>query len=241
MGTRGGVGATTVTLNLAGIIADLSKKQVALVDIDPQEGSIALMLDIEPSRGLRDALEKPDRIDSLFIERVMSKPLKNLAVLSAEESLHDRINIHDDAADTLLKEVREKFDVVVLDIPRYLSPFARQCLKQADHVVLVTELTLLSLRDALRLGDLMRETLKIKPAVIVANRVGFAPKQEMQPVDFEKGVGTKIARSIPFAPELFMQIGVSNEIPPLKMKSPCRCSSRYCKHLAEQLVPEAKG
>ena len=119
MGTRGGVGSTTITLNLAGVLAELSKKPVALIDIDPHGvGSVALALDIEPSRGLREAMEKPDRIDSLFIERVMIKPHKNLSVLSAEEALHEHISPHDQAADALLGELRTKFGAVFLDIPR---------------------------------------------------------------------------------------------------------------------------
>ena len=109
IGTRGGVGTTTIGLNLAGIIAEQLGKPVALADIDPREGSIALALDMEPSRGLREALERPDRIDSLFIERVMSKPAKHLAVLSAEESMQDHLAIHDQAANVLLKELRDKF------------------------------------------------------------------------------------------------------------------------------------
>lgn len=237
MGARGGVGATTVSLNLAGILASLTKKHIALVDIDPQEGSIALALDIEPSRGLRDALEKPDRIDSLFIERVMTKPLKNLSVLSAEESLQDMLNVHASASEMLLRELRDKFDIVILDIPRHLNTFGKQCLKQAEQVILVTELTLLSLRDALRDTDMMRESLKLKPPIIVANRVGFAPKQEMQVADFEKGVNAKIAHRLPFAPDVFMQI--SSEIPAIKHKAHAAMKSLY--NLAAQILPEAKG
>lgn len=233
MGTRGGVGTTTVALNLAGILASQAKKPIALVDIDPQEGSVALALDIEPSRGLRDALEKPDRIDSLFMERVMSKPMKNLSVMSAEESLLENIAVHDHAADTLLRELRAKFDVILLDIPRHHSAFTKQCIRQADHVVMVTELTLLSLRDALRLSDLMRDSFKMKPPLIVANRAGFAPKQELLPADFEKGINAKITQRVPFTPELFMQI--SGDIPAVKQSSHAGAKSLYA--LAEQLVP----
>ncbi|MDE3059705.1 MAG: AAA family ATPase [Pseudomonadota bacterium] len=237
IGARGGVGATTIAINLAAVIADLSKKQTALVDIDPQGGSIALALDIEPSRGLREALEKPDRIDSLFIERVMSKPLKNLSVLSAEESLQDQLHAHDRAAESLISELRNTFDIVLLDIPRHPSAFSRQCLRQAEHVVLVAEPTLLSLRDALRLSDLMAESFKMKPPVIVVNRVGLAPREEMPIADFEKGLNAKVACRVPFAPQLFMQ--VSNDIPVLKHGQQEAMKSLYA--LAGQLVPEAKA
>jgi pilus assembly protein CpaE len=236
-GTRGGVGASTIAINLAGAIADLSKKNVALVDVDPQEGSIALTLDIEPSRGFRDVLEKPDRIDSLFMERVMNKVNKNLSVLSAEEALHDNIRVHDQAAEALLKELRNQYDVVVLDVPRFLSTFNRACLKQAEHVVMVTDLSLLALRDMLRVGDVMRETLKIKPSVIVANRIGMVPKHEMPVADFEKGANSKIACRVPFAPDIYMQI--SNDIPAVKQKTHAAVKPLHA--LAVQLVPEARA
>lgn len=237
IGTRGGVGATTVALNLAGIIATgAPKKNIALVDLDPQEGTVSLSLDIEPSRSLRDALEKPDRIDSLFIERVMTKPMPNLSVLSAEESLLEHIKIHENAGELLLKELRAKFDFVVIDVPRYLNNYARQCLRKADFVVVVTELTLLSLRDVLRLGDLMRESFKMNPPLIVANRVGFATKQEMKVADFEKGINATIAYSIPFMPDVYMPI--SPEIPAVKAKA--HISTRPLYELAAQLVPVLK-
>ncbi len=236
MGARGGVGATTIGLNLAGIVAEQSGKPVALVDIDPQEGSVALALDIEPSRGVREALERPDRIDSLFIERVMTKPTKNLSVLSVEESLQETLIINDQAADVLIKELRDKFSVVVLDIPRHLTAFSKQCLKQVDAIVLVAELTLLSLRDTIRLADMIREQLKMKPPIIVANRMGFSSGHEMEIVDFEKGADSKVLYRVPFTPDVFMQ--VTGEIPATKHKSHAAVKSIYA--LAAQLLPEAK-
>ncbi|MFW0777340.1 MAG: AAA family ATPase [Rickettsiales bacterium] len=236
MGTRGGVGATTISTNLAAIIADLTKKEVALVDIDPQEGSIALMLDLEPGRGFRDALEKPDRIDSLFMERVMTKPHKRLSVLAAEEAFQEKVVIADDAATLLIKELKAKYDVLVLDIPRHLRTFSRQCLEQADHVVLVTELSLVGLRDTLRLQDMMREGLKMRPPVVVANRVKLS-KHDMKEADFAKGIGGKVEFTIPFSPDIF--IPPSEEIPALKFRSMPSLKGLY--KLAEHLEPEAKS
>lgn len=236
IGTRGGVGATAVSLNLSGIFAALTHKQVALLDADPNIGSVALTLDLEPSRGLRDALEKPDRIDSLFIERVMQKPMKNLAILSSEDSLNEVVHVHEDAAQILLKEVRSSFDVVVVDVPRHLTNFERQCLRQADHVVLVTEPTLQGLRDTLRISDMMRDSLKTKPPVVVVNRVGLAPKQEVSLADFEKGINTKVAHTIKFSPDVYMVIG--GEIPSVKHKDNTNITPLY--NLAAQLIPDAK-
>ena len=234
IGARGGVGATTLALNLAGVFAECSAKKVALVDFDPQEGSISLQLDIEPSRGLRDALEKPDRIDGLFIERVMTRPHPNLAVISAEESIQEAVHISEYAADALLKELCDKFDVIVLDIPRHLNPFSKQALKKSDHVLLVAELTLQSLRDTLRLSDLMHDQLKMKLPQLVINRFGMAPKQEMSVADFEKGTNMKMIQRVAFVPDIFMQIGT--DIPSISMKKHPDTNPLY--ELAASLVPD---
>ena len=236
MGARGGIGASTISLNLAGIFAENMKNPVALIDVDPQMGSIALTLDLEPSRGLREVMEKPDRIDSLFMERVMLKPHKNLSVMGAEEAMHETIHYHDQAPAMLLNELRGKFSLIVLDLPRRLDATNREFLKKADYVVLVAELTLLSLRDTLRLGDLLRDTLHLKPPVIVMNRIGMVKKQEMMPADFEKGVNAKIACSVPFAPDVFMQI--SSEIPSVKMKNNPAIKPLF--DLAGLMVPSMK-
>lgn len=237
IGTRGGVGASTVSANLAGIIADRTGKQVALVDVDAYYGSIAISLDIDPSRGMREALENPDRLDGLFIERVVSKPLPNLSVLSSEEALHDTIQLHERALPVLMRELRGKFDYVILDLPRHLDGFVRGCLQQAEQTVVVTELSLLSLRDCLRLTDLMRDHLHVKPPLILANRSGLAPKIEMQVSDFEKGISATLTAKVPFVPDVFMPI--STDIPAVKKKT--HAAIKPLMALAEALVPELKS
>ena len=71
---------------------------------------------------------------------------------------------------------------------------------------------------------------------MVINRVGLAPKQEMQPSDYENGVGSKVAIKIPFAPDVFMRVG--NDIPAVKMKT--HPSVKALLLLANELIPEAK-
>lgn len=235
MGSRGGVGATTVAINIAAALGDRTQKKVALVDLDPQEGSISLALDIQPSMGVRDVLEKPERIDSLFLDRVMSKVGKYLAVLSAEERLSERLAVDEQAAFPLLEELRGKYDYVVLDVPRHMNHFSRACLQKADFTILVTELTLLSLRDTLRMQDAMREAWKMKPPLILANRVGLAAKQEVPLVDFEKGIGAKVTAQVPFTPDLFMP--VSREIPAVKNKTHAAIKPLY--QLISVVAPQA--
>lgn len=236
MGTRGGIGNTALAINLAGIFAD-AKKHTALVDLDPHDGSLAVLLDMEPSKGFREALEKPDRMDSLFLERVMQKHGPHLSILSSEETMQDRVIIHDSAADALLKELKEQYQIIVLDMPHYLNAFSRKCLSKADHVVLVTELTLVSLRDTLRISDMMRDGYKLKPPIVAINRFGMAPKHAIKETDFEKGTGAKIAYKIPYAPDVFMPVGT--DIAAVKSKNHPAVKPLY--QLASQIVPEVKA
>jgi pilus assembly protein CpaE len=233
LGARGGVGVSTLALNLAGLIAEFGHKKVALVDLDPQEGTLSLQLDIEPARGLRDALEKPDRIDSMFIDRVLTKPHPNLNVISAEEALKEVVHFSEYAADALLREVTEKFDVVVLDVPRHLNEFTKEALRKATHILLVGEPSLQSLRDVLRLGDLLRDTIKAKPPGLVINRTHLAAKHEMSVADFEKAVAMESLARIPFAADIYMPI--STNIPAVEHHT--HAAVLPLLELAKQLVP----
>lgn len=237
IGARGGVGTSTMALGIAGVISSHTKKKVAAVDIDPYFGSIALSLDIDPSRGMREALENPDRLDALFMDRVVTKPTENLAILSSEEALHEDISVNDKALPVLMRELRSQFDYIVLDVPRRVDAFHKDCLQQADHVMLVTELSLLCLRDTLRVSDLMRERLNIKAPHIIVNRVGLASKIEMKVEDFEKGINTKLAAKIPFAPDVYMPI--STELAVIKKHT--HAAVKPLTAFAETLFPELKA
>lgn len=198
IGSRGGVGATTVAVNMAWILANRLNEKTVLLDFDPQLGTVALALDLEPGKGLRDALEKPDRIDGLFVDRVTVRVNDKLSIMSTEEPMDENIVPHEMAAEGLFKQCRLKYQYIVVDLPRTLSLFTRHAITHADHVVCVTEYTIAGLRESLRYLEYCRDVLKVKPPVFVANRVGLAGKHQMPQDEFEKGLGAKVSFNIPF-------------------------------------------
>lgn len=201
VGARGGVGASTVALNLAWLLSHQFQQKTALLDLDPQLGTAALSLDVEPGKGLRDVLQKPERIDSLFLDRVMVRLDETLSILSTEEGIEEQIDTHEQAAVALYKQTRTKYDYIVVDVPRWLNPYTRNALANADQVICVTELSLLALRESVRYLEYIRDSLKVPAPMFVANRVGVAGKNQMPQGEFEKGLGAKVDFSIPLALE----------------------------------------
>ncbi len=197
-GSRGGVGASTIAVNLAWLLAHKLEQKTALLDFDPQLGTAALALDLEPGRGLREALEKPDRIDGLFMDRVMVRLDDQLSILSTEESLEENVAASAAAAEALFKQTRPKFSHVVVDLPRTLSPYTRYALGHSDHIICVTEYTIMGLRESLRYLEYCRDVLKVPLPIFVGSRVGMAGKHQMPQPEFEKGLGQKVAYNIPF-------------------------------------------
>ncbi|MGI9435951.1 MAG: AAA family ATPase [Geminicoccaceae bacterium] len=197
-GSRGGVGATTLATNLSWIVAQQRRRRVALVDLDLQFGTVALALDIEPSHGLREALENPDRIDGLFMDRVMTQHSDRLFVMSAEEGLDETLLIDFGAIELLLSELRSKFHYVIVDLPRSATPATHQILEHATDLVLVTDFSLAGMRDTMRTMGFLPTINASCNATIVVNRVGEHKQGEMPRVEFEKGIGRGVDLVLPF-------------------------------------------
>ena len=192
---RGGAGASTVAVNLAWALASEAPGKCALVDLDLRFGTTAMMLDLEPGRGFKEALDNPGRIDSLFMERAMVRASDNLSLLAGEEDVAAEPVIAEGALDVLFDMLAGAFDHVVVDVPRW---------HLADHVVrldrlfLVTEPTLAGLRDALRLKDATREAAGPDlPILIVLNKGGAAKTGELAAADAVKGGLPKPAYVLP--------------------------------------------
>jgi pilus assembly protein CpaE len=202
IGARGGVGTTTLSVNLAALYAGEFALPTALIDIDAHFGCEALALDLMPGRGLRDALEKPDRVDALFLERVMMKPRPNLSVLSAEEPLNETISMQANAGEMILGALREKFRVIVVDMPRQMNLMTRHLLSEADHLLIVAEPHITSMRDCLRIKDLAVEQWKCSSVQVILNRIGLVKAHELSIKDFHKSYGGESALQLPYVPEV---------------------------------------
>jgi pilus assembly protein CpaE len=197
-GTRGGVGATTIATSVAWLIAQERRRRVGLVDLDLQYGTVALSLDLEPSHGLREALENPNRIDGLFMDRVLIQHSERLFVLSAEESPDETLLLDYGAVELLMTELRNKFHYVVVDLPRTTTACTQQVLQSATDLILVTDLSLAGMRDTMRMTGMMPTTNASCSTTLVVNRVGEHKQGEMPRAEFEKGVGRKLDLLLPF-------------------------------------------
>jgi len=196
VGAHGGVGATTLAVNTGWALATEMKKQVAIVDLDLKFGSVSLALDIEPGRGLREALQHPERIDSLFVAGAAVGINDRFYVLGSEEPLEDGVEFHPDALELLLAELRRSFDVVILDIPRSVAVQQQAALAEAT-VAVVSDMSLLGVRDTLRLSGFAKRAYTDSSVITVVNRVGGDKKNEVPRKDFEKGIEAKIDVIVP--------------------------------------------
>lgn len=197
IGTRGGCGATSVAVSVAWAFAEQHKVQTMLLDLDLQLGSAAMSLDLEPSRGLREILSNPDRIDSLLVRSAVTRAGDRLGLLSAEEPLDAPLDLHGEALKSLLKSVEEDHDVVVMDVSRRLDALAKAALEVSDTVCVVTDLSLPGMRDTKRLLKLLAERRPQGRIVLAANRVdGVAGEIPLD--EFERAVQAKMDFVLPF-------------------------------------------
>ncbi len=131
LGTRGGVGTTTVATNLAWYLANNETRRVALVDLDIFFGDAALALNVKVGGGLREVLENPTRIDELYLERTLVLSGKRLYVLAAEERLDIPVKFDPEALPTLFDPLRKQYHYVVVDVPRHSGSFIQQVMDAA--------------------------------------------------------------------------------------------------------------
>jgi pilus assembly protein CpaE len=200
VGTRGGVGASTIATSLAWLLSTEHKLPTALLDLDVHFGTGALALDLEPGRGLTDAIENPSRIDGLFIERAMIRANENLALLSAEAPISAPLLTDGAAFVQLEEEFRHAFDVTVIDLPRNILINFPHLLANANVAVLVIELTLASARDAIRLLSWFKSHAGHVRTIVVANKCQ-AGHGEISQADFESSIERKIDIAVPADPK----------------------------------------
>ncbi len=205
IGARGGVGASSIATSLAWLFGEKSSRSTAILDLDVHFGTGALALDLEPGRGLTDAIENPSRIDGLFIERAMVRASDKLSVLSAEAPLSQSMLTDGSAFFQLQEELRAAFECTVIDLPRNMLVQHPHLLQEVQAAVLVTELTLAAARDVIRILSWFKSNAPQSRILVVANRVPTTGAPEVSRKEFETSIERKVDMIVPLDTKIAAQ------------------------------------
>ncbi len=204
VGARGGVGTTFLATNFASLVSEEKFRRIALVDLDLHFGTVSLYFDLKQSSGLKEALENPDRMDPLFVDRLLVPVDDRLSIVSAEESLDDPASYKPESALFLLKTLSEQFHYLAVDLPHYSNGISQSVISHAHIMVLVADPSLASLRDAARLIRLFGPEEGGRKIVVVINKSGLYEKGEVSLDNFEKTLEHKVSQVLPFDPKIPM-------------------------------------
>jgi pilus assembly protein CpaE len=203
-GAKGGVGASTIAHNLAWCIAERCHLNTTAVDLDLSFGTTALDFNIDPQQTVIDALLVPERVDEVFLDRLLTKQSDKLMLFSAPASLERDFDIPYESYDIVIDRVRRTAPYVVLDLPHVCSPWLRQTLNSADDVVIVATPELASLRNTKQMVDRIKATRpNDSPPTIILNMAGVPKRPEIPTKDFGEVVGVQPGFVLPFEPQVF--------------------------------------
>lgn len=194
IGARGGVGATALALSAGWTLAQAGAR-VVLLDLDLHFGAMALALDTVPAPGLRDLLASPDRVDATLIDAALVRidgrtaASTQLALLAGEVALEAAVEATPAGVAALLAALSRSADTIIVELPRQLGPAARDVLRTADQVAIITDYGLAALRDTQRLVRLAAGLRAGARPLILANRTSRDRPGQLARAAFEKALG----------------------------------------------------
>jgi pilus assembly protein CpaE len=204
VGAKGGVGASTIAHNLAYALSERMGASTVLADFDLAFGTAGLDFNQDPLQGVANALNQPDRLDPVLLERMMAHCTDKLSLFAAPATLDDDYEISHEAFEEVATKIRSTAPLVVLDLPHLWSQWMRKVLMASDEVILVATPDLASLRNAKNMFDLLSKGRpNDTPPKLVLNQVGVPGRPEIPVKDFGEALGTPPVLVLPFDPKLF--------------------------------------
>ena len=235
VGAKGGVGASTIAHNVAWAIArDLGLDSV-VIDLDLAFGTASLDYNKDPVQGIANAVFSPDRPDTAFIERLLSKCTDHLSLLAAPATLERVYDFGADAFDAIFDTLRMTTPCIVLDIPHQWSGWTRRALVGADDILIVAEPDLANLRNAKNMLTMLKTARpNDRTPLYCLSQVGMSKRPEITPREFAKAIESQPIASIPFDPRMFGTAANNGQM--IAEISANHRASKMFVHIAQQLT-----
>ncbi len=233
IGAKGGVGSSTIAHNCAFGISSLFSTETILADLDLAYGTANIDFDQDPAQGIAEAVFSPDRLDEVFLDRLLTTCSQNLSLLAAPSLLDRPYDFDRGTFQPLLELLQRSAPVTVLDVPHAWSDWTRAVLSEADEVVITCAPDLANLRNAKNMLDALK---KLRPndkaPHLLLNQVGMPKRPEIAPLDFFEPLEIEPAAIIPFDAALFGNAANSGRmISEIDAKSPMAETFAQIAHL----------
>ncbi len=204
LGSRGGVGCTSIAVNLGATLAQDAHHNAALIDLDLALGDADVALDLMADYTLADVALNIDRLDLQFLRRSLSKHASGLSLLPHPVQMEDAGLIREDHLQRVIGLLRASYSHLVLDLSKSFSPTDVTALRMADLILLVAQLDLTSLRNVVRmLATLATEEALDKKVRIILNRIGNETDISLSKA--EETIGKPIYWQIPNESKVVME------------------------------------
>src|SRR5438132_1941245 len=173
VGSRGGVGCTSLAVNLGCNLAQDPNHNVALVDLDLALGDADVALDLMPDYTLADMAMNIDRLDMTFLRRSLSKHATGLSLLPHPVQMEDIGLIHEEHLQRVIGLLRASYTHLVFDLSKRWTATDLMAMRMSDVILLVAQLELTSLRNVVRMMHTLGQEENTADKVrVVVNRVG---------------------------------------------------------------------
>lgn len=204
IGAKGGVGSSTIAHNIAWAMSSLFKSEVVVADLDLAFGTANINFDQDPPQGIAEAVFSPERIDEVYLDRLLAQCSEHLSLLAAPSTLDRVYDFNQDAFTQLIDTAQRSVPLVVLDVPHIWSGWSRDTLAKADEVVITATPELANLRNTKNIIDMLKRLRPSDPPPkLVINQAGVPKRPEIKPSDFADPLGITPLAVIPFEPHLF--------------------------------------
>jgi pilus assembly protein CpaE len=204
IGAKGGVGSSTVCHNAAWAMSEILKTNVVVADLDLAFGTTGLDFNQDPVQGIAEALQSPERLDEVLLDRLLTKCSERLSIFAAPVVLDRDYDISADACDIVLDIVRQNVPFVAVDLPHTWTPWVKRVLLQADEIVVTAVPDLANLRNAKNLIDLLKQSrTNDGPPRLVINMAKTPKRPEISVKEFSTALDLTVSQVIEFDSETF--------------------------------------